>query len=228
MTALNESGMDAAPSLPSVPADGKFRVLVVEDDPNIARLVLITLAKSGFEARHAPDGTSAVHAFKVTDPHLVVLDLNLPGMDGRAVCQEIRKVSMIPVVVMTASDSEAIEVQSFKLGADDFVTKPFNPQLLLARIVANLRRTYRYDAATPAVSEPAPPAPNAPRDLAAIAGIAPMSQEAEKPLPVGWAKCDSCDYMGPRSRFEAEDGMGRVSRLCPNCKQSEFVTFSIG
>lgn len=219
---MNPSSPSGLPTLPPPPSDGKYRVLVVEDDANIARLVMITLAQAGFEVRHAADGPAALEAFRTIVPHLVLLDLNLPGISGGDLCTEIRKSSTVPVIVMTASESEAVAVQSFKLGADDFVSKPFHPQILLARIVANLRRAYRYGAAPEVVA--APPA----RDLAAVAGIAPAPPPREQNVPPGWAVCESCNYMGPRQRFEHEDNLGRNTLLCPNCRQSEFVTFSLG
>ena len=226
MTAFPQSGTPGEPTLPAPPADGKYRVLIVEDDPSIARLLMVTLTKTGFDVRHAPDGPSALEAFRQTNPHIAVLDLWLPGLDGQKVCLEMRKTSTIPIIVMTASDSENVEMQSFKMGADDFVTKPFNPQLLVARIVANLRRTYRYGAVQAEAEEA--PASNGQRDLAAIAGIRSTPDKPEEKIPAGWAKCEYCNYMGPRVKFEAENSLGRRGLMCPNCKQADFITFSIG
>lgn len=225
MTAFPQSGTPSEPTLPAAPSDGKYRVLIVEDDPSIARLLMVTLTKTGFDVRHAPDGPSALTAFREGNPHIVVLDLWLPGLDGQKVCIEMRKTSTIPIIVMTASDSENVEMQSFKMGADDFVTKPFNPQLLVARIVANLRRTYRYGAVQ---AEPEEAPSNGGRDLAAIAGIKPVREEPDENIPAGWAKCEYCNYMGPRAKFETENVLGRRGLLCPNCKQTDFITFSIG
>ena len=194
------------PASPTSASGEKFRVLVVEDDPNIARLVLVTLSKMGFECRHAADGVAGMEAFKEAPPHLVLLDLGLPGMDGRQVCTEIRKMSTVPVVIMTANDSEAMEVQSFKLGADDYVPKPFNPKLLVARVVANLRRAYRYDVPEPEAA----------------------TGTSVSTTPLGWATCEACGYMGPQQKFEQKSGRGQVSMLCPYCKQSEHIMFSAG
>ena len=101
----------------------------------------------------------------------------------------------------------------FKMGADDYVPKPFHPPLLAARVAANLRRTYRYDAALCAPDD----LQTEPPDAATLA----------QKVPVGWATCEACGYLGPRSSFERENALGRTSLLCPNCKQSEFITFTL-
>ncbi len=123
----------------------KFRILVVEDEPAVARLILMNLAKAGLDCRYAPDGPSGLAAFQETKPHLVLLDLMMPGMNGRDVCARIRETSNVPIIMLTAVSGEEAQVQGFKVGADDYVTKPFNPKTLLARVVAHLRRVYRYD-----------------------------------------------------------------------------------
>ncbi len=123
----------------------KFRVLVVEDDAEVARLILLNLARAGLDCRFAGDGPMAFTAFKEANPHLILLDLMLPGFDGRAVCMQVREKSTVPIIIMTALAGEEPQLQCFRMGADDFVTKPFNPKLLVARVVAHLRRVYAYD-----------------------------------------------------------------------------------
>src|SRR5688500_14085714 len=121
-------------SLPSATPGAKFRVLVIEDDTEVARLILLNLSRAGLDCRYAPDGPTCLSAFIEADPHLVLLDLMLPGFDGRAVCMQIREHSTVPIVIMTALTGEEPQIQCFKLGADDYVTKPFNPKLLVARV----------------------------------------------------------------------------------------------
>jgi len=192
-------------SLPPPPAgNGKYRILVVEDDPNIARLVLAILTKAGFECRYAPDGLAGLQAFADSNPHLVLLDLMMPGMDGRELCAKIRATSTVPIIMMTALNTDDDQVQGFKIGADDYVPKPFNPKLMVARVIAHLRRVYRYDSAAEAEKE-----------------------VDTKPVPSGWARCDSCGYMGPPDKFEQKNKMGQQFVRCPACQQSEYIAYSV-
>ncbi len=115
-------------------------VLVVEDEAEIAGLVRRYLEREGFRVEVASDGASAVHRFVNLRPDVVVLDLMLPGTDGWEVCRRIRERSRCPVVMLTARDGVEDRVQGLELGADDYVTKPFSPRELVARIRAVLRR----------------------------------------------------------------------------------------
>ncbi|MDQ7799659.1 MAG: response regulator transcription factor [Armatimonadota bacterium] len=115
-------------------------VLVVEDEPQIAGLVQSYLERAGFRVEVAFDGASALHRFADLRPDVVVLDLMLPGTDGWEVCRRIRERSRCPVVMLTARDAVEDRVQGLELGADDYVTKPFSPRELVARIQAVLRR----------------------------------------------------------------------------------------
>jgi DNA-binding response OmpR family regulator len=137
-------------STPPVPASGKFIILVIEDDRDVARLMAAQLEYNGFECHHARDGKSGIAAFQKIKPHLVLLDIMMPGMDGREVCAKIRASSTVPIIMITARTDSADQVQSFKNGADDYIPKPFEPKLLTARVIAHLRRAYRYDAPAPA------------------------------------------------------------------------------
>ena len=119
----------------------KMRVLVVDDDPNIGQLIKLYLEKEGFEPQVVVRGDDALNAFRKNPPHIVLLDLMLPGMDGWQVCREIRKISSIPIIMLTAKDETFDKVLGLELGADDYVTKPFDPKELIARVKAVLRRT---------------------------------------------------------------------------------------
>ena len=115
-------------------------MLVVEDEPAIADAVVRRLRSEGFEARSVGDGKQAVELCRTTKPDLVVLDLMLPGLDGLEVCRRIQAERRVPVVMLTARDDETDLVIGLSVGADDYVTKPFSPRELVARIRAVLRR----------------------------------------------------------------------------------------
>jgi DNA-binding response OmpR family regulator len=123
-------------------------VLVVDDEPRIVQLARDYLEHAGFGVIAAGDGHSAVHAFRTRRPDLVVLDLGLPGLDGLDVTRTIRAESATPIVMLTARDDELDKLLGLELGADDYITKPFSPRELVARVRAVLRRTDR-DAAGP-------------------------------------------------------------------------------
>ena len=192
-------------ALPPPPESGKFRILIVEDDSNIARLILTTLSRAGFECRYAPDGTEGFNAFKDSSPHLVLTDIMMPGLNGQQLVQKIRETSTIPIIMMTAADSEDAQLQGFKGGADDYVAKPFNPKMMTARVIAHLRRVYRYDL-------PEKPEPTS----------------SDHTLPDDWAQCQSCGYMGPRERFEKDMASGGRKSACPVCGQGDSVAYSVG
>ena len=119
----------------------KTRVLIVDDDPNINQLIKLYLEKEGYETETAERGDDALNLFKKNPPQIVLLDLMLPGMDGWQVCREIRKISIIPIIMLTAKDETFDKVLGLELGADDYMTKPFDPKELIARIKAVMRRT---------------------------------------------------------------------------------------
>jgi DNA-binding response OmpR family regulator len=118
-------------------------VLVVDDEPKIARLARDYLEHAGYAVLTAGDGPSAVQAARTRRPDLVVLDLGLPGLDGLEVLRSIRTTGSMPVVVLTARDTELDKLLGLELGADDYVTKPFSPRELVARVRAVLRRSER-------------------------------------------------------------------------------------
>ena len=126
------------------------RALVVDDEQALARLVGSYLEREGFEVHLAFDGDTAVTLAREVDPDVVVLDLGLPGIDGIEVCRVLRTFSACYVVMLTGRAEEVDTVVGLSVGADDYVTKPFSPRELVARIKAMLRRPRRDDAATTA------------------------------------------------------------------------------
>jgi DNA-binding response OmpR family regulator len=123
-------------------------VLVVDDEPRIVELARDYLEHAGFGVITAADGPSALTAVRVRKPDVLVLDLGLPGMDGLDVARTIRRESTLPIIMLTARDDELDRVLGLEIGADDYVTKPFSPRELVARIRAILRRVDRQDEAS--------------------------------------------------------------------------------
>ncbi|WP_036165204.1 response regulator transcription factor [Massilia sp. 9096] len=117
-----------------------YRVLLVEDDPRLAELVTEYLSGYEFSVDLVTRGDVALEHFKAAAPDIVVLDLMLPGMDGMVVCRQIRDVSDVPILILTAREDSYDEVSGLEQGADDFVNKPVQPRVLLARLRALLRR----------------------------------------------------------------------------------------
>ena len=117
------------------------RIMVVDDDPNINELVKLYLEKEGYRVECYLNGMDSLKAFKVDPPNLLILDIMLPGMDGWDVCREIRKISDIPIIMLTAKGETFDKVLGLELGADDYMVKPFDPKELVARVKAVLRRT---------------------------------------------------------------------------------------
>lgn len=116
------------------------RILVVEDEEALADTVRYNLEREGYEVAVAADGRKALERFRSDGPSLVILDLMLPEMSGLDVCRQIRQISNIPIIMVTAKDSEADKVSGLELGADDYVTKPFSVRELVSRVRAHLRR----------------------------------------------------------------------------------------
>ena len=116
-------------------------ILLVDDDPSISRLVQLYLEKEGYEVQTAARGDDALTLFRRLPPDLILLDVMLPGMDGWQVLKAVRKTSGIPIIMLTAKDETFDKVLGLELGADDYVTKPFEMKELMARVKAVLRRT---------------------------------------------------------------------------------------
>jgi len=127
------------PGRRTMPAEAT-RILVVEDEPSLAETMRYNLEREGFGVSLAEDGRRALERFRAEPPALVILDLMLPEMSGLDVCRQIRAESEVPIIIVTAKDSEADKVAGLELGADDYVTKPFSVRELVSRVRANLRR----------------------------------------------------------------------------------------
>ncbi len=131
---------------PAIPT----RVLIVEDDPNIVDLIRANLAVRGFDTFVSFDGSKALTLLETEEPDMVLLDLMLPDVDGFELCRQIRERSNVAIIVVSARGGERDKVTALNMGADDYMTKPFGIEELLARILATLRRTRPADAVTEA------------------------------------------------------------------------------
>ena len=116
-------------------------ILVVDDEPKVARLARDYLEKNGFRVVTAADGQSALIVARREKPDLIILDLMLPNIDGREVCRILRRESDVPIIMLTALSEEIDQVTGLEIGADDYITKPFSPRAMVARVRALLRRT---------------------------------------------------------------------------------------
>ncbi len=116
-------------------------ILVVDDEPKVSRLARDYLEKNGFRVIIAADGLSALQMARREHPALIILDLMLPGLDGREVCRALRRESDVPIIMLTALAEESDQVAGLEIGADDYIVKPFSPRALVAKVRAMLRRT---------------------------------------------------------------------------------------
>ena len=126
----------------------KADILIVEDEAHIADLVRMYLEQDGFRVHHTLTGEEALERVDQSPPNLIILDIALPGIDGMEVCRRLRVKSNLPVLMLTARDSEIDRVVGLEIGADDYLTKPFSPRELVARVKAILRRTERPPVTT--------------------------------------------------------------------------------
>jgi DNA-binding response OmpR family regulator len=126
-----------------------YRILLVEDDATIREMTQLALQRDGFTVETAADGRAGLDAFRENPPDLLLLDLMLPGIDGVSVCRAIRETSVVPVVMLTARSDAVDVVVGLEAGADDYITKPFEPAVLAARLRAVLRRATRAAPAAP-------------------------------------------------------------------------------
>ena len=124
----------------------KQRILIVDDEPQITRVLRRSLASHGYDVRSAADGESALETFGDWHPDLVITDLSMPNLDGLALCRQLRTLSSVPVIVLSVKGEEQTKVEALDAGADDYVTKPFGMDELLARIRATLRRAPEQQA----------------------------------------------------------------------------------
>lgn len=123
-----------------MPAMSKANILVVDDEPQITRVLKTTLSSQGYATRTAADGNQALQAMKDWPPDLIITDLRMPNMDGLSLCRHVREQSQVPIIVLSVKGEERTKVEALDAGADDYVTKPFNINELLARVRASLRR----------------------------------------------------------------------------------------
>ena len=124
----------------------RLKILVADDESRMRKLVKDFLIKSNFEVLEAEDGSQALDLFYATkDIALIILDVMMPKMDGFEVCREIRQTSQVPIIMLTAKGDERDELQGFQLGVDEYITKPFSPKILVARVEAVLRRTNKEE-----------------------------------------------------------------------------------
>ena len=120
-----------------------INILIVEDDKNISKVIKAYLEKEGYQVITAYDGERALEIFDKKEIHLLILDLMLPKLSGEEVCTYIRAKSDVPVIMLTAKVNENDKIEGLSIGADDYVTKPFSPRVLVSRVKALLRRSYR-------------------------------------------------------------------------------------
>lgn len=168
---------------------------------------MTNLAKANLNCRLATDGIDGMVEFKNFNPHLVLSDIMMPGIDGRQLCSSIRELSAVPMILMTAADTSEAELAAFKAGADDYVPKPFDPTLLMTRVIAMMRRTYRYDAQAYHQANSA------------------TQEDASADAAAQWVTCMTCGYQGSHDMFRKEDSRGRRYMMCPHCRELQHFTY---
>jgi DNA-binding response OmpR family regulator len=151
--AVDQPGRRHYHRAPMSPPDDRQRVLIVEDEPNIASFARMYLEAAGFDVALAARGDDGLRMAEEEPPHLVILDLMLPGLDGYEVTKRLRQKGQTPIIMLTARDDAVDKVVGLELGADDYITKPFNPRELVARVRAVLRRA---ETGGPASGQPQP------------------------------------------------------------------------
>ena len=119
-----------------------YKILVADDDPNVHQSLNVYFRREGYHMLSAYDGDQAVQCARMQRPDMMILDIMMPGMDGLAVCREIRKTSNLPIIMLTAKGDEFDKLLGLEMGADDYITKPFSPREVLARVKAVLRRMH--------------------------------------------------------------------------------------
>ena len=201
------------------------KILVVDDDPNVVELVRLYLERDGHQVLIANDGVAGLEMAREELPDLIVLDLMMPRMDGMEVCRTLRAESSVPVVMLTAMVEEDDRLAGLDLGADDYVTKPFSPRELAARVRAVLRRTARdRDNPGPELLESGPFAVDLRQRTVSVAGtpvtltptefrlIPPIPHSVRQVLPPSFAT----DAIA-RARGRGDSAAPRVRRGAPRC-----------
>ena len=121
-----------------------YKILAADDEEELLDILELYLEREGIDIRKAGDGLEAMRLFRQEKFHLVLLDIMMPGLNGFAVLRKIREISRIPAIMLTAKDQDYDKILGLELGADDYITKPYNPLEVVARIKAQLRRNYDY------------------------------------------------------------------------------------
>ena len=186
-----------------------FLILVIAKNPEVEGLMQTLLKTSGFESAFAGNGALGLNKFEQTPADLVLISTELPDRNGFEVCLKMREKSTVPIIMVTTEKSSEEEFRGLKVGADAYLEEPFNSRLVMAHIVAQLRRAYKYDGQQkPSEAE--------------------TETDHQTPIPAGWAACESCHYMGPQPRFETVSDGGEVTLQCPNCGAEQHVGFEVG
>ncbi|MEW8955316.1 response regulator transcription factor [Clostridium sp.] len=121
-----------------------FKILIVEDDPKIREIILENITKWGYEGKYVEDFSETLNVFIEYNPHLVLLDINLPYFDGFYWCNKIREISKVPIIFLSSRNTNMDIIMAMNMGGDDFIQKPFSLDVLMAKIQAIVRRTYSY------------------------------------------------------------------------------------
>lgn len=198
--------MNDSPAAPT-----SFRVLLVEEDAVVADLVTKALTGAQMQCLGATNARAGMELFKARRPHLVLLSLGLPDIGGAVLCKPIREISTVPIAILSVRTRREDHIHALNLGADEFIPmRPWDDQLMMVRILSLLRRTYHYDKRSSR------------EHLDTQITTKPQSS-----LPIGWATCESCSYMGPQKRFERLNTLGEPALLCPHCNAPQSPRFSI-
>ncbi|MBV9868623.1 MAG: response regulator [Abitibacteriaceae bacterium] len=193
---------------------GPYRILLVEEDKDSAQAILQNLSRAKLDCRYATDANTGWQAFEQTQPHLVLLNLGLPDLGGFVLCPKIREQSTVPIIIVSLRKRKEDQLHALKIGADDFLIRPIDDDLLLARCLTLLRRAYRYDA-------------RAEQDTLQAALQQNPSQSIQSTLPSDWVTCDSCSYMGPGHRFDRLNAAGERVMMCPHCNHTQMLTYTL-
>ena len=186
-----------------------FLILIIAKNPEVEGLMQTLLKTSGFESEFAARGDLGLTKFENTPADLVLISTELPDRNGFEVCLKLREKSTVPIIMVTTERNTEEEFRGLKVGADAYLEEPFNSRLVMAHIVAQLRRTYKYDdQEKPSDTED--------------------ESEYQTPIPPGWAACESCHYMGPQPRFETVSEGGEAALVCPNCGAEQHVGIEVG
>lgn len=174
------------------------------------------LEQPGTVCYYAPHARAGMAEFQRIAPHLILLEYSLSDKDASDVCRYIRRRSIAPILVLGVAN-ECEQLNALRAGADDCIGAPSLP-VLRARVAAHLRRVYCYDELAFGGQDNTP-------------GISPEDEprfKANSGCPRGWARCDSCHYMGPQSKFQARDREGKITVACPCCGTKQELVFGVG